>query len=75
MQTAIELLDEISHCACLFGKHFGASVVAQNTDAIDAHLLVAKNTAGPTAPRDTWFAEPAKVFDNPYFVGSKVHSS
>lgn len=30
---------------------------------------------GPPAPRDTWFAEPAKVFDNLYFVGSKIHSS
>ena len=29
-----------------------------------------------TAPaRSTWFAEPAKVFDNFYFVGGKVHSS
>ena len=25
--------------------------------------------------RDTWFAEPAKVLDNLYFVGGKVHSS
>jgi metallo-beta-lactamase class B len=32
------------------------------------------NPAGaPT--RDTWFAEPAKVFDNLYFVGGKLHSS
>jgi len=30
---------------------------------------------GPAPARDTWFAEPAKVFDNLYFVGSKVHSS
>lgn len=29
-----------------------------------------------TAPgRDVWYAEPAKVFDNLYFVGGKVHSS
>ncbi len=29
-----------------------------------------------TAPaRDEWYAEPAKVFDNVYFVGSKIHSS
>jgi metallo-beta-lactamase class B len=29
-----------------------------------------------TAPaRDTWYADPAKVFDNLYFVGGKVHSS
>jgi len=26
-------------------------------------------------PRATWYAEPAKVFDNLYFVGGKVHSS
>ena len=30
---------------------------------------------GPAAPRDTWIAEPAKVFDNLYFVGSRIHSS
>ena len=29
-----------------------------------------------TAPaRDTWYAEPAKVFDNLYFVGGKIHSA
>ena len=70
-------------------------------DAIDAHLIAARNAAGfdftgtlarlciapplVTAVRDvapgpapaleTWFAEPAKVFDNLYFVGSKIHSS
>jgi metallo-beta-lactamase class B len=26
-------------------------------------------------PRDAWYAEPAKVFDNFYFVGGKIHSS
>jgi metallo-beta-lactamase class B len=25
--------------------------------------------------RDTWYADPAKVFDNLYFVGGKLHSS
>jgi metallo-beta-lactamase class B len=30
---------------------------------------------GPAPARDTWFAEPAKVFDNLYFVGSKIHNS
>lgn len=30
----------------------------------------------PSAPpREEWYAEPAKVFDNLYFVGGKVHSS
>src|SRR5579863_7790229 len=30
---------------------------------------------GPAPARDTWFIEPVKVFDNLYFVGSKIHSS
>jgi len=25
--------------------------------------------------RDTWYAEPAKVFDNVYFVGTKIHNA
>lgn len=28
-----------------------------------------------TPPREAWFAEPAKVFDNLYFVGGRQHSS
>ncbi|HXJ03017.1 MAG TPA: MBL fold metallo-hydrolase [Micropepsaceae bacterium] len=30
---------------------------------------------GPAPDRSTWFTEPAKVFDNLYFVGTKIHSS
>src|SRR5437868_10057392 len=30
---------------------------------------------GPAPARDSWFADPGKVFDNLYFVGSKIHSS
>ena len=30
---------------------------------------------GPAPARDTWYADPAKVFDNLYFVGGKVHSA
>ena len=87
----------------LFASLCGASAFAQNsTDAIDAHLVAARNAAGfdftgtlarlcvapaavpntlrdvapgPAPARDTWFIEPAKVFDNLYFVGSKIHSS
>jgi metallo-beta-lactamase class B len=29
----------------------------------------------PPPPRATWYADPAKVFDNLYFVGTKIHSS
>ncbi len=30
---------------------------------------------GAIPPRDTWYADPARVFDNLYFVGGKIHSS
>jgi metallo-beta-lactamase class B len=30
---------------------------------------------GPAPDRASWFTEPAKVFDNLYFVGTKIHSS
>ena len=30
---------------------------------------------GPAPARETWFTGPSKVFDNLYFVGSKIHSS
>jgi metallo-beta-lactamase class B len=35
----------------------------------------AANAARPTPPRDTWYAEPAKVADNLYFIGEKAHNS
>jgi metallo-beta-lactamase class B len=43
----------------------------------DASDVVPPYIADPAkAPaRDTWYAEPAKVFDNLYFVGGKIHSS
>ncbi len=28
-----------------------------------------------TPPRENWFAEPARVYDNLYFVGGKIHTS
>ena len=30
---------------------------------------------GPAPARETWYTEPARVFDNLYFVGSKVHNA
>jgi metallo-beta-lactamase class B len=35
----------------------------------------ARGTPRPDPPRDQWYAEPAKVFDNLYFLGTKVHES
>jgi metallo-beta-lactamase class B len=64
-------------------------VAARNAAGFDftgtlARLCVAPPTVpatirdvapGPAPARDTWYVEPAKVFDNLYFVGSKIHSS
>jgi metallo-beta-lactamase class B len=44
----------------------------ENTSDV-APGYVTKPAAAPAA--DTWYAEPAKVFDNLYFVGGKIHSS
>src|SRR5690349_2092593 len=41
------------------------------TDQLPAYI--ANPAAAP--PRHTWFAEPARVFDNLYFVGGAVHSA
>jgi metallo-beta-lactamase class B len=41
------------------------------TDVVPGYVT---NPASAPA-RETWYAEPAKVFDNLYFVGGKVHSS
>jgi len=47
-----------------------------------ARICIAPQTAPgpdvrppPPPDRATWFTEPAKVFDNLYFVGTKIHSS
>jgi metallo-beta-lactamase class B len=63
-------------------------IAARNAAGFDftgtlARLCVAPPTVpgirdvapGPAPARDTWYIEPAKVFDNLYFVGSKIHSS
>jgi metallo-beta-lactamase class B len=44
----------------------------ENTsDSVPAYV-----TNPATAPaRDTWYADPAKIFDNLYFVGGRIHSS
>src|SRR5437899_1752916 len=42
-----------------------------SSDVLPAYLA---NPASAPA-RDSWYAEPARVFDNLYFVGGKIHSS
>lgn len=67
-------------------SHLGTAKVAAGTDWAGTflRLCIAPPPAGRQAartgaravpPRETWFAEPAKVADNLYFIGTKVHSA
>ncbi len=38
-------------------------------------LAIRDAAPGPAPARETWYIGPAKVFDNLYFVGSKIHNS
>jgi metallo-beta-lactamase class B len=47
-----------------------------------ARLCIVPQTApgrdiapGPAPAQETWYTDPAKIFDNLYFVGTKIHSS
>jgi metallo-beta-lactamase class B len=64
--------------------HLAAAKAAAGFDFTGtlARICVAPQTGpgadvapGPPPNRATWFTEPAKVFDNLYFVGTKIHSS
>jgi metallo-beta-lactamase class B len=64
--------------------HLAAAKAAAGFDFTGtlARICIAPQTApgadvSPPPPPDraTWFIEPAKVFDNLYFVGTKIHSS
>ncbi len=57
-----------------------ARICLPGVDAAAAARAAGTAPAAPPQPRvipdrDTWFAEPAKVFDNFYWVGTKVHNS
>src|SRR5262250_2265421 len=64
--------------------HLAAAKAAAGFDFTGtlARVCIAPQTApgadvppSPPPDRATWFTEPAKVFDNLYFVGTKFHSS
>jgi metallo-beta-lactamase class B len=64
--------------------HLAAAKTAAGFDFTGtlARVCIAPQTAPgadvrppPPPDRATWFTEPAKVFDNLYFVGTKIHSS
>jgi len=64
--------------------HLAAAKAAAGFDFTGtlARICIAPQTAPgadvrppPPPDRATWYTEPAKVFDNLYFVGTKIHSS
>ena len=65
--------------------YLGAAKIAAGTDWAGTFLrLCITVPAGPqpaggaprrTPSRETWYAEPAKVADNLYFLGTKIHSA
>ncbi len=44
----------------------------ENTSDVPAFYVTDPSKA---PPRESWYTEPAKVFDNLYFVGGKIHSA
>src|SRR6516162_2357544 len=65
-------------------EHLAAAKAAAGFDFSGtlARVCIAPQTApgrdvapGPTPGRETWYTDPAQVFDNLYFVGTKYHSS
>jgi metallo-beta-lactamase class B len=65
-------------------SHLAAAKAAAGFDftGILARTCIAPQTGpgrdvapGPPPDRASWFTKPAKVFDNLYFVGTKIHSS
>lgn len=69
--------------ASAIGGYISAAKIAAGTDWAGTFLRLC--IPGPAAPaatapraipaRETWYAEPAKVADNLYFLGTKIHSS
>jgi metallo-beta-lactamase class B len=63
--------------------HLGAAKLAAGFDytgalartCIAPDLAVGTGPRGVIPPREAWHADPAKIFDNFYFIGTKVHSA
>src|SRR2546425_5810250 len=82
--AALGVADASAQPANTIDAHLAAAKAAVGFDFSGtlARICVAPQTApgrdvapGPAPNRATWFTEPAKVFDNLYFVGTKFHSS
>src|SRR5256714_6792109 len=80
----LNIADASAQPANTVDAHLAAAKAAAGFDFAGTlvRLCVAPQTApgqdgapGPAPDRATWVTEPAKVFDNLYFVGTKFHSS
>jgi len=84
MTAILGVADAFAQPADTVDAHLAAAKAAAQFDFTGtlARICIAPQTApgrdvapAPAPDRATWFAEPAKVFDNLYFVGTKIHSS
>jgi metallo-beta-lactamase class B len=82
--AGLGLADAAQPAGNTIDNHLAAAKAAAGFDFAGtlARVCIAPQTApgrdvapGPAPDRSTWFIEPAKVFDNLYFVGTKFHSS
>jgi len=82
--AALGVADAFAQPASAIDGHLAAAKAAAGFDfpGTLVRTCVAPQTApgrdvapAPAPNRATWITEPAKVFDNLYFVGTKVHSS
>jgi metallo-beta-lactamase class B len=82
--AALGLADASAQPATTVDAHLAAAKAAAGFDFTGtlARLCIAPQTApgadvapAPAPSRATWATDPAKVFDNLYFVGTKFHSS
>jgi metallo-beta-lactamase class B len=82
--AGLGIADAFAQPANTIDSHLAAAKAAAGFDFTGtlARICVVPQTApgadvapGPAPNRTTWYTEPAKVFDNLYFVGTKIHSS
>src|SRR5262249_47737918 len=82
--AALGVASAFAQQANTIDAHLAAAKAAAGFDFTGtlARVCIAPQTAPgadvrppPPPDRATWFTEPAKVFDNLYFVGTKIHSS
>ena len=60
---------------CIAPAPVATAVAPATLAAAPAATAAAAAAAPPSPPKETWYAQPAKVGDNFYFLGTKAHSA